>query len=123
MITMLVMPERRFASTHFSSWPMTLALHTAVSTSRCTAVLRSTAHSGPLSSTSQLVGHSASAGAIRSSARVPRGTWDGAQSYGLPPVYASTPRAPSVPSAEADGTASVGAGGSLNAGAFGWACW
>ena len=31
-LTMFVMPERRLASTHFSSWPMTLALHTAVIT-------------------------------------------------------------------------------------------
>ena len=86
MITMLVMPERRLASTHFSSCPITFALHTAVSTSRSTATFFTTSQSCWLSSTSQLMGHCDCGGAMWSRARVPLGTRDGLQSYGLPPV-------------------------------------
>ena len=56
---------------------------------------------------------------------MPRSTREGVQSYGLPPVYASTPSAPCVWAAEAEATSSAaaGAGGSANASGFGWPCW
>ena len=63
MITMLVMPERRLASTHFSSCPITFELHTAVSTSRSTATFFTTSHRAWLSSWSQLTGHADPGGA------------------------------------------------------------
>ena len=85
------MPARRFDSTHLSSWPITFELHTATSTSRRTAVFRSTSHSS--SRPSQFCGHSDASGATTwSSGRVPRASGDGSHRYSLPPaVYASSP--------------------------------